>query len=110
MPFIKGREKTGGRQKGSFNKVTQDLNAILEAHGFNPFEEMVMMAMTATDANFRFNVTKELSSYVYPKRKALEVSGDMNLDLAKKAQEYEALSKEQQIELMEKELKRLKGG
>lgn len=39
----------------------------------------------------------------------MELDANVNMDLAKKAEEFAQLPKDQQIELMEAELKRLKG-
>jgi hypothetical protein len=76
MPWIKGqaRPKDAGRKKGTPNKKTEALEEICARHGLNPFEGMVKLALEADDINIRFNSLKEICQYLYPKRKALEVS------------------------------------
>ncbi len=65
-----------GRPKGSKNKNTLEAIAILDKKGINPLEKMADMA---TDENVsesvRARLLCELASYIYPKRKAVEISG-----------------------------------
>jgi len=68
--------KTGGRQKGTLNKDSQDLFAICEKHGINVFEGMVLLAVEAEDPMERFNRLRELAPYLYAKRKDLNVAID----------------------------------
>ncbi len=77
MPFKPGQSgNPKGRPKGSKNKNTLEAIAVLEKKGINPLEEMADMA---TDENVsetvRARLLCELASYIYPKRKAVEVSG-----------------------------------
>lgn len=74
-----GRPKTGGRKAGVPNKPTEGLHEICARLGLNPFEQMVQIAATTDDAILRFNVLKELCQYLYPKRKAIEVSGSIDV-------------------------------
>lgn len=69
-------KKTGGRQKGTPNKATQDLMAICEAKGLDPFAAMVELAVTETNRDKKFDRLKEIAQYLYPKRKAVEHSMD----------------------------------
>jgi hypothetical protein len=72
----KGIPKTGGRQKGSKNKITLDVAQKLAAWSFDPFRGMFELA---TDSNnspeVRLRACSELAQYVAPKRKAVEHSG-----------------------------------
>ena len=76
MAYPKGapKPKGSGRQKGTPNRKTEALEEICARHGLNPFEGMVKLALEADDINIRFNSLKEICQYLYPKRKALEVS------------------------------------
>lgn len=74
MAKAKGSPKTGGRQKGTPNKATQDLMAICEKHGCDPFEGMVIIAVNEKVPDKKFDKLKEIAQYVYPKRKAIEHS------------------------------------
>lgn len=74
--------KTGGRQKGTPNKVTQDIQAKLDALGCDPIQGMAEIAAEARrtgDLNLAGTMYKELAQYVAPKRKAVEVQGDVTL-------------------------------
>ena len=75
MGAVRGHKKAGGRQKGTPNKKSQDLIQRCEDFGFDPFEALLSMARDSEDELLRFNAVKELCQYLFPKRKALEVSG-----------------------------------
>lgn len=93
--------KTGGRAKGTPNKKTQDLQAMAEKLGCNPFEILLRFAMrdwkglkfeTETKLKIALNgmpvevphITPEMqldaaekaSQFLYPKRKAIDLSTD----------------------------------
>lgn len=69
--------KTGGRQKGTPNKKTRQLQSLIDGYGHNPVEALVSVAMDANvDPALRTKVNLELMQYLYPKRKAVELSGD----------------------------------
>jgi hypothetical protein len=74
---MKGK-KTGGRQKGTRNKRTQDVIDRLEALGCDPIEGMAQIAMDETNsAELRGRMYAELAQYVAPKLKAIEHSGGL---------------------------------
>lgn len=91
MAALKGGKRYGGRAKGTPNKKTQTLMELCEQKGINPFEGLIDLALSTLDDGLRFQCHKELCQYLYPKRKALEVSGSMDLELIKRAQEVQAL-------------------
>lgn len=64
-----------GRVKGTPNKKTQEFLFLCEQKGFSPGEALIEMALNADDENVRLSAIKEACSYVYPKRKAIEVTG-----------------------------------
>lgn len=68
--------KTGGRQKGTPNKDTQDLFAICEKHGVSVFESLVMLTAAEEDKDRKFSKLLELAPYLYAKRKDLNVAID----------------------------------
>jgi hypothetical protein len=71
--------KTGGRQKGTPNKRTADLAERLEALGCDPVGELASLAMDpATEPALKARCYIDLLAYLYPKRKAVEVSGAEN--------------------------------
>lgn len=68
--------KTGGRTKGTPNKLTSDARSRLEALGCDPIEGMAVIAMDANNPmDLRGRMFAELAQYVYPKRKAVEHTG-----------------------------------
>lgn len=94
--------KTGGRAKGTPNKSTQSLMEKCERLGCDPFEILLRFAMgdwkglgyeaqqalkqvteggehiyeDVIPPELRQKSAKEASEYLYPKRKAVEISGD----------------------------------
>lgn len=104
-PKGKTKEKTGGRTIGTPNKLTQDLFKICEEERLDVFREMVKLA-----ASGDVFMLREIAQYLYPKRKAVEHSGSVDLELSKKAEEFKQLTNEQAIELMKQEIKKLEGG
>lgn len=107
MAKPKGSPKTGGREKGTPNKRTQELVDILEEKGFSPASEIIRLYRRAWKEYRRYDeiydaiqdertnheikvpltydaiphlklaldAAKELMNYVYPKRKAIEITG-----------------------------------
>lgn len=70
--------KTGGRKKGTPNKRNQEIQAKLDALGCDPVEGMARIAMDENnEVSLRGRMFAELAQYVLPKRKAVEVSGQM---------------------------------
>jgi hypothetical protein len=69
--------KTGGRQKGTRNKRTQDVIERLEALGCDPIEGMARLAMDENNTpELRGRMFAELAQFVAPKLKTIEHSGD----------------------------------
>lgn len=110
MAWPKGvpRPEGAGRKKGTPNKMSTNLNAICEAKGINPFEALLEMTKHE-DPNIKMQALKEVCQYVLPKRKAVEHTGVVNLELSKKAEEFAQLPRDEQIRLAEAEVLRLKG-
>lgn len=69
--------KTGGRVAGTPNKRTQDLMERLDALGVDPVNGLAAIARDETaPLELRARVQMELMGYLFPKRKALDVSSD----------------------------------
>jgi hypothetical protein len=83
MPEIKStveksRKKTGGRTKGTPNKLTKDVIDRLKELKCDPIEGMAKIAaqaMTEGELMLAGQMYKELAQYVAPKRKAVEHTG-----------------------------------
>lgn len=67
-----------GRKKGTPNKMTQDLMKICEEEGVDPFRALLLVYKQAHIADTKLSALKEICQYVYPKRKAIEHSGEIN--------------------------------
>lgn len=75
-------KKYGGRVKGTPNKKTAEVQKMLEEMGCNPIEGMARIAMNEkNELSIRANMFKELAQYIAPKRKAIEVEGNVGLSL-----------------------------
>lgn len=95
----KGHPKTGGRTKGTPNKNTQELIELADKLSVNPFEILLMIAdgdwkglgyptksrtqwtpsgieyeEDTITVEMRLSAAKEACQYLYPKRKAVELS------------------------------------
>jgi len=84
MAFVKGQGKTGGRVKGAPNKVQKAIADQLAELGCDPIAGMARIAaisMEAEDYATAGTMYKELAQYVAAKRKSIEFSGDIGLDL-----------------------------
>jgi hypothetical protein len=71
----KGGEKTGGRKKGTPNKRTADITERLKDEDI--VGSLLEIAHTTQDESTKVTVYKELMKYVYPQRKAVEVTGEV---------------------------------
>lgn len=103
-------KKTGGRKPGTPNKIDRSLpiEELCAFHNCSPVEILISLC-SAKEDGLKFQAAKELMNYLYPKKRALEIDGNINIELAKKAEEYASLPQDEQIKLMEEELTRLKG-
>lgn len=111
----------GGRQKGSKNKVNLNAQERAEELGVDPLEILLMIAKGDVEGlgydkdsmgislDLRMKAAQEVMQYILPKRKAVEHTGVVNLELSKKAEEFAQLPRDEQIRLAEAEVLRLKG-
>lgn len=96
MPWPKGKPRppNAGRKKGTPNRKTQDLEDLCAAKGINPFELLLEFTGPAP-LEIRFAALKEICQYLYPKRKAIEHSGEItNPYMALSLEELEKKVKE----------------
>lgn len=75
MAFKPGHKKLGGRKPGTPNKKSQAVQDILEAALGKSVPEAVCELLDDLKPKDRVQALLELMSYVYPKRKAIELSG-----------------------------------
>ncbi len=106
-PKGKPRPPGAGRRAGTPNKSSLDLVQKCIDRGIDVFDELLQIAMTTVNPAERFKMFSEISQYLYPKRKALEIDGSINMELARKAEEISQLDKAEQIKLLRSEADRL---
>jgi hypothetical protein len=68
-----GLPKTGGRLAGTPNKKTLMLQEVLESKGVNPAERLCEL-LPRLQPKEQSQVLLELLGYLYPRRKAVEIS------------------------------------
>ena len=74
----KGCKKTGGRVKGTPNKRTADF---MECLGdFDLVGKLKELYYQTEDENLKAQILRTLMEYAYPKRKAVEMAADLNLN------------------------------
>jgi hypothetical protein len=73
-------KKTGGRTKGTPNAERKELNQLM-AEKFPDYHPVIAMAEIANDelndVDIRLTAHKEVSKYVAPQLKAIEISGSL---------------------------------
>ena len=100
-----GSERVGGRQKGTPNKKTAELQdrvkKFMNSMGIKNFDPLVALAGIsqdkATPLKLKVEALKELSQYFHPKRRAVEFSGEQTINVQEKQQQLKELD-----ELIEK--------
>lgn len=95
MPKQMGSPKTGGRRSGTPNKKSVAMAEILESCGLDPVKKLVNEILPALEPEGQAKVLLELTTYLYPKRKAIEVSGPSgaNIPVSHKV-DFSAIAKE----------------
>ncbi len=89
--FLKGHAKATGRPKGSSNKDTETVQETCDRMGLNVAEAMIHLAINGDDESIRASMLKELASYLYAKKKAIEISGSLGVDNARQEAELARL-------------------
>jgi len=77
MAFVKGKTKTGGKKKGSVNKITKDIRLAYQMLIENNLENMTdwLKLIAAKDPAKAIYILSDLSEYVIPKLARTEVTG-----------------------------------
>ena len=69
--------KTGGRKRGSLNKVTSEMKAAIAASGETPLEYMLrIMRDEAAESTRRDDMAKAVALYLQPRFSSVEHTGD----------------------------------
>jgi Fe2+ transport system protein FeoA len=93
----KGYPKTGGKKKGSVNKISlaKEVAARLEELGCDPIAGLATIAGDpAVDHYVRVRCYSELAQYLYPKRRAIEHSGPGGGPIPISADPFDAITRE----------------
>lgn len=78
MAAPKGHKRYGGRVAGKPNKKTQTIIEQCEAKNIDVLDLMLVFVTTPCEPALRLQALKELMRYIYPQRKAIEHSGDVD--------------------------------
>lgn len=74
MPFAKGHQKFGGKRNGCKNKITKDLEALLNDLGCNPIEGLARIAENEkVEVAVRVRAYSEVCKYVHPQLQRVDV-------------------------------------
>ena len=69
--------KTGGRKKGSLNKVTSEMKVAIAASGETPMEYMLhVMRDEAAESTRRDDMAKAAAPNLHPRHSSVEHTGD----------------------------------
>lgn len=102
MPAPKGHSRYGGRAKGTPNKKSQVLAAILESKGVDPAGDLIKL-LPQLEPEKRADIYLKLFEYIYPKLKAIELTPEDLAELTEKVgsatlervrEEFKALAEE----------------
>lgn len=78
MAYQKGHKKTGGRKKGTPNKKTLEFKDALG--DFDTIAEAKKLYYSTDKQEIKFGILKMFSEFEYPKRKAVEMSADVDIN------------------------------
>lgn len=68
--------KYGGRAKGVINRKTEELFKVCEEEGVDVFRGLLRLAKSSGEESIRLKAYCDLMKYLYPQRKAVELSSD----------------------------------
>lgn len=107
MKFTKGHSKLGGRKAGVPNKETKSLEQVALDKGVNFWE---LLCDVASDAEHprNFDAVKEGCSYLYAKRKALEVTSEVDPSIIEAFKTMQGLSEGELRKIVADELRKSK--
>lgn len=102
-----GTPKTGGRQKGTPNKETKSLEDRADDLGVN-FWELLCNIASDTGHPDHMTAVKEGCSYLYAKRKALEVTAEVDPAILEAFKAMQGLSEGELRKIVADELRKSK--
>lgn len=89
----KGYSKTGGRTAGTPNRLNnaqaEKLQSLCDKYKIDPLESLLKICADETiDLSLRVSVLKEITQYIYPKRKSIEIAADLEISSTPQIQIY----------------------
>ena len=66
-----------GRKSNDYRALVKE---VLDKQMHDPIMEMVSQAKTTGDPELKFAINKELAQYIAPKLRAVEISGDLEVN------------------------------
>lgn len=77
MKFQKGHPKHGGRKSGAHNKITRDVEGLLNKLGCNPLEGLATIASDERiPPSVRAHCYGRLAKFVHPELQSVQISGN----------------------------------
>lgn len=74
MAFKAGHKKIAGRAKGTPNKSSLPIEELCAKWECSPVEVLIKLTMDEKEPDRQLAAAKELCQYLYPKRKAVEIT------------------------------------
>lgn len=102
MAFQTNHPKVGGRKKGTPNLETKTLSEILDKNNFEPVN-LILSNLPFVTPEKQIDVCLQLMSYLYPKRKALEIEAVQSNSQENPNKAKEQLEQLEQLKLMLRE-------
>lgn len=93
-----GSKKSGGRKKGIPNRRTLRLEEICKKKKIEPFVALLELCKS-NDLMIRLAALKEVCQYLYPKRKAIEISESRENPIGASSEKAEIEKLREQIRL-----------
>lgn len=98
------RHPNAGRKKGTPNKETRSLELKCLDAGLDFFSELIKIAKDPEHKD-HFSAIKEGCQYLYPKKKALEVSGTLSQETMEKLKAFQEMPKDALLKIIQSEIK-----
>lgn len=98
-PRGKPRPDGAGRRAGTPNKSTQSLMDICVEEGIDPFRALCKFAKDK-DPLVSMRAIERMCEYLYSKRKAIEVSADIDMKLLERIKEIQTLPEKELLKIV----------
>jgi CMP-2-keto-3-deoxyoctulosonic acid synthetase len=103
-PKGKTRPEGAGRKRGTPNKQTKMLMDICEEEGIDPFRAMIKAASRISHPKDQVDAYEKICQYIYPKRKAIEHTANVDPALLEAAESLSQLSEDELRKIVKEEM------